>query len=697
MRTRWLAALDAALPQKDWAALLLCAVAALSSTYLSGLSFPEQNNLWHIPVVLDFAGSAEGPHDLYNRSFVNFVSAFWLPFRLIATDRNVESLFVMLQLLGNMLLGLTIYAYLRGVTGNIRASALVSSAFCFCYGLWGLTRLGYSEIFVTYATHTQFGILLCLAALLLLVLQRTIGSAIVLALGLAVNAFMALWTAAACGLFLLARERRVLTRTQWTFFGLFGLLSLPMLIWMARSGSSSGKIPLEYFDTYLGGHVYALDYPQAALQMFALGLSAGLAVFQEGEGHAPTRHLGIAMLCCMLVLAIGAAMPYVNPPPLFLLLHPLRFASIVEILSAICAGVLLVRHVAGSSAPLPILAAFAAAAGFMLKVPLVSILGFCCLLSLSSPAFRRAGLALSLLSVASLLFPDRSAEISLKGALAFDLVAVTLGAVLLRFDSLSRQDALLLSTVAVLGAASAVPAGPAVLVAVLCALPAMLIVQWPAAPRWTAGALLLNMVALVWLLLGLRHDPSRLVLIAPGVMVLAGAALLSRQTWLQNFPYRKYAVVMPLAALIVAGFGKGAGAHYWVSRTPEQRDFLAAENWARANTPQGSVFLPVEQEDAGFALFSRRPVWWDRSMGAAVMWYPAFHDVWACRRDAVRAARKAGRMGDLARDANIDFVIARSRHADFTGFETAFENGRFTILRRVLPRTDMPVCAEPHI
>ncbi len=90
--------------------------------------------------------------------------------------------------------------------------------------------------------------------------------------------------------------------------------------------------------------------------------------------------------------------------------------------------------------------------------------------------------------------------------------------------------------------------------------------------------------------------------------------------------------------------------------------FLAAQRWARAATPPGSLFLAPDWQlraslTPAFWTLSRRPVWVDWRQGAAVQWQPAFYPQWRDRMAAVAALSGVERKLDYARAEGIDYLI----------------------------------------
>lgn len=689
-------------PNSAWTeelgAIGLCIAAALSASFLTGLSFPGYNNVWHLPVVLNFAGSAEGPHDAYDRTFSNFVSAFWIPVRWIATESNIESVFVGLQLLGNTIIALTVYAFLRSLTGRVVQAAFVSAAFCFCYGLWGLSRLGYSEIlFVTYATHSQFAISACLLCLLLIIHERRALSACLLGAAASMNLFIAAWTGLTAALFLAVAQRRILTRAQVEFVGLGLLFSSPILLWAAYTGRSSGRIPLEFFRSFQPAHFYAMGYPQAVVQTFALGAAAALAVMRSNPNDAKICGLGQAQLCCLTVLCAGAAMPYLTDIRLLLLLQPLRFTSIVVDLSALCAGVLLVQRL-GSDPAAEAIPALVAAAGFILKSPVVSVFAFALIASGTGRNARWTAIALCVASVAAAALKPSIADDSMRNAFAylFMCVMLTVANVAFADDSWSADAALRIMTAAILGALVSAPRSAVTIAATALAIPAAVSALESTTLGWKRIVAAADLVASGLVLFSLHDQPVEASLTAAGLLLVLASTLppLIRSLTIP-MRLRHATLAAPILVLLCAGFVRGALAGFGVTQTAEQRDFIAAQAWARTNTPRDAMFYDPNEREFGFSLFSRRPLWWDPSQGGAVPWTPAWYRTWSCRRGLVAAARTPQERDRLAIEANIDYLVLDPGAASqWAGFDSVYRNGHFILARRSTPKVATRLCPD---
>lgn len=759
--------------------LLFVVAAALCATYLSGLSFPEQNNLWQIPVVLDFAGSAEGPHDAYARSFANFISLFWIAVGAMTGEGALQPVFVGLQLAGNALMATALFALIRQAGGAVRPAALATGFLCFAYGLWGATPLGYSEIFTTYATHSQYAAALGLFALALVSAGRPLAAAAVLGLAADINLFMGVWAAMAAGLALIARARRFPDRAQIGFGLVFLALAGPVAVWGVLAGSGGGAVPYAFLRYFLAGHVFGFDYPRALVQTFALIVAAALATATAG-GERARRGLATAMGAVALVLAVGTVMPYLTRNPLLLLLHPLRFVSVAQPMAAACAAFLFVRAWDAPPAARAAQAAFAAAmalAGFLLKMPVLSVAGFALSVPRDRPWARAVGAGLMLAALGALFLPGAAAGAD-KTALALGLAGVVLALVAaarpagapagVRLAALVAGGATLVAPGAALGvavvllaaallaaaadgcgaavtpggmsradaapdavavadrlaapgggaapggAAASFPAGRAVSAAAPDAVPGAGPDAGPdgrlrvaSCPGASFGRAVLPVALAAWLALmvAAAGDPLRLAVVGVGGVGMLGVSALARLPAGVTGRLRRLggaALAGLVLALMLAGLARGGRDGFAPAPGAQKRAYAGAQHWVRAHLPPDTTILTPGMAD-GFALLARRPVWWEASQAAAVLWQPSFYPLWACRRDAVRAVGEDGpALIRLARRAGIAYLVLPVPLAQrrFAGVRPVWHNGFFAVIRVGAGRPggapQPPLCPEPR-
>jgi hypothetical protein len=661
-------------------------VAAMSATLLSGLEFPGANNVWHIPIVLDFANSTEGPHDAYHNSFDRFISFFWLGVRLITNESKLETVFVWLQLTGNALLAMTIFLLAQAAAGTTRLVSFSTAALCFAYGLWGHTRLGYSELFVTFATHTQFAIVGALIAALFLSRYAFLRAAFVLGIAANVNLFIAAWTFLTALFFIIFAYRTRLIATLSGFSFVFLAASFPVLVWLLRLrlGAPPSTVTSEFYAQFLAGHVYAFQYPQAFIHTLALGISAGLAAHVSGgEAGSTLSRLGILILCAVVTLVVAAALPYAIDVPLLLNLHPLRYASIVVLLSAACAAAL----VASKWQYQERLLALIAAAGFMVQLPLVSVLGFSLLIPADTCLLRAVRFLLPTAAAIGMAFASPSVGMPANAVFAamtlMAIVAVSIAGDSGRDGSLKKW--LTGCLVWVFSAASMTPnAGEEVLFSLLFSMPATLALAVNEERQDRQGAALAVMgIGMATLFFGFRESPFIILSLSLGLMTIGLAPIVGQFLARRRVQFLRFVLTSLVLGFVVSGLMAGAKAGFWINNNRDLRDFLDAQRWARAHTPPGTLFYSPDA--FGFSLFSRRPVWWDASQMVAVLWAPELLSLLKSRHDKARFVNKPSEFLALVESEKIAFLVLRvsKRRQELPSLEVVFKNQSYVILSGV--------------
>lgn len=676
---------------------LLCALAAVAASWLSGIAFPGQNNVWHVPIVLDFAGSAEGPHDPYHQSFRNFTSIFWSIIKLIASEDNIQTVFTLLNVLGNAYLALSIFYLARAASARDLPVSIAVSFLCFAYGLWISTRLGYSELFVSQLTHTQFAVSSCVIALALMVAHRPLTAALVLGLAANLNLFIAFWAAILFGLALLADQRGRAALPVLLAPLLFLIGASPVLAWVLATARSTGlaqaDVPIAFFSQMFAGHMFGLSYPQALSQTLALLLAAGLAL-RGCPGLARLQRLGSLGVIGGLMLPFVVALPYVTSNPLLLNLHPLRSASVLTAVSAAAAAALFATRFDDSD-PEVRLGAILAVAGFSLRLPVVSVLGFAMAMPATSPGWRLVRLLLPTIAAGALLLPAPELAANAKDVAGMVLIGGTASLAGFGAAAADRPDAALrqfcLAALALVSGLATVASREAPAWTMIALLAALFLVMVGTATRALLGAAMLLLAAAAGgILLAMADD--RLFL-AGGVTATASLAIIplgrAWPAWGREVTGLRVIAAL-LLVLVPAGLLRGAASGFAVSRDGRETDFLAAQRWARANTAPGTMFMAPDA--AGFSLFSRRPVWLDQAQHAAVLWQPGFYPMWRCRADAMAQANTLGGLQGLMQQAGVAFAVIRAdRYAQGAegSFPAVYQNRHWVII-------EAPAAAQLH-
>jgi hypothetical protein len=602
---------------------------AWTSVMLPGFAFPWANNVFHLPIVLDYAGSAEGPHDAFTHSLDNFVSAFWLVLRPFSDEGNAFTVFFVAHLIGRIGFVAGLFAVTRTLGADRRTALALAGLAGIAPMFKGLTVLGHTEILATYLSHTGFAIAMLPLCWYLLLRGRWVAGACAIGLLFNINAFISVWSVvAALAAFCAARASISDFWRRLVLCGLgYGLFALPTATWTLSSVAQSSH-PIhfrEYLLYYYPFHTFVHVQWEALARYGAFLAAAALAVWTAARELGPQGRVLATMLAAYgAVFLLGIPLPYLTDSRLLLNLYPLRLDAVIDVGLAVITLGWAGRRLAKDRDSLPLAVALALLTGNMIAalwllhiherrtgsgiVPLVVLAGTAALL---------AGLRLS---------PDL-------GESFLPLLAIFAGAAL--------------CAAAASGPVAVIPAALALAVSIA-------LVPGPLSP-WAAAA-----IVIVGVVLALPAPPlvRRTAALASAPAVLVGGVLAI------GFALSAYAVWRGSVERPDADLG------------PDRE----AQAWFRRHTAPDTQFLPVGV--TGFALLSRRPAWVDAQAGAAVMWKPAYFDEWWPRIHALNGCKTDACYVDLARRNGIAWIVARAdRFARVPGLNTQFANSRYRILR----------------
>lgn len=624
------------------AALAILACGAAANLLVHGLAFPGANNLFHVAIVLDYAGSVEGPHDAFHQTLGNFVSLMWPLLSLLATEANVGTVFLALYAANRAALLLLIYlcaweiAPRRDSTGLALAASAVLLAVC---AAWRLSPLGYSDVFVIYLSHTQVGLTLLVASLWLALRGQWLAAAALIGVNFNVNAFIAVWSAA------------MLTAAHvWTGRGLrefargaaaAALLALPTAIWIYRTVAEAAAPPdfdyrrylLEFFPLHNLVHLNWRGLVIAAcLAAVVLVYIRNARLFRS----AGQRQTMLALFTALIgVLALGCAMPYVANSRLLYNLYPLRMDSVLIPLFIVLAAAALVRTRTADDR------------GFWLHLLVV--------LSLANGnmplALFAAALAAGMRRVQGVLVAGCAAFVALTGEgvvyfqppaiVSAAIAAAQCGAAALALRREALRSGTLLLTVAL-------------------ALPALL--PHPLAEPSRYGLGIVYLAAATWLQLPAGTPLERAWLDAP-------------VRWV-----RAWSLTAIVGVALIAGIANLARTGTINQLPAKERAFAEAQLWLRTHSRPDELVLPLTGESKGFSTLSRRPVWVDPRMGAAVMWSPDYYPEWRARMTEVKALPSADEILAYARRNGIAYVVVPAERS-LAPADTVYRNGHFHIAR----------------
>ena len=653
-----------------WALLALVA-AALAAAWALGSGFPSGNNLYHLPLVLDYAGSAEGPHDAFHRSLVQFVSLFWSGVRLVATEQNVRMLFLALWVATMVATVLAAYAAVRSAGARREIAVVGLGLICFGFAARGIYEFGGGELLAHSLTHSQVATAIALLAVAFTIRRWWFTASVACGVAADVNLFLGFWSFLAVGaasvILALAERQRVPWRELFKMGIACAATSSPALAWALQSRGSSVGLDFSYADFLNVYHPYHFFVDREPWLFAALlGLLVMLSrVIRETVPDGRMRSMAAIALGAALTLSAGAASGYLSSTPLVLNLHPLRFAAVVYWISVLTV-IALWSHLARHQHERAALGAVAVA-GFLLPTPAVTVLALVLLADVRRLDRRRVALQYVVLAI-SLIVPALSA-----GRFDFPLwirvgqvpvMVVICGIAVLaiaRCECYRRADRVWLLGALGLVMGSRVVDSPLVSSGLAaCTLILVANVQGLLAWRraWSAGVLVLGGVMLLaegWLFPEVR---TRLA-VMEGLLL---AAILGALLPARALPRELFVMSLCTAVMATAGLLTVPRSGFDFPRWSKDENWFAAQAWARDSTPPGTLFFAPDRY--GFAVLSRRPVWWDHSQGAAVMWAPSFHREWDARRRRARTARTLDQQLRLAASERIRYLVLECARFD---------------------------------
>ena len=615
------------LPASLCAGLVL--LLAWTSVLLPGFAFPWANNVFHLPIVLGYAASAEGPHDAFTQSLDNFVSGFWLVLAPFTSEGNAFWVFFVVHLIGRMAFVAGMFAVTRAL-GAGRLSALAMAGLAAIAPIFkGVTALGHTEILATYLSHTGFAIAAMPLCWWLLLRGRWVAGACAIGLLFNVNAFVSIWSVlAALAGFWAARDSIPDFWRRLLLCGLgYGLFALPTALWtlsivMQPSHPIVFRPYLLYYYPY---HTFVHVQWDALARYAAFLAAAALAVRAASrELGAQGRLFGTILAAYAAVVLLGIPLPYVTDSRLLINLYPLRIDAVVDVGIAAITLAWGARRLVEKGDSLPLAIALALLSGNMIAA-----------LWLLHIHARRSGggiVPLVVLAIAAALLAAMGLSPDLGDGFLPLMVIFAGGA---------------LCAAAASGPRAVIPAAAALAISIA-------LIGGTLAQAAAAGILLLGMVLAVpkWAF------PRRAAGLAATPAVLLGCVL-----------------TIGLALSAFAGW-RGSVERPDADLGPDRE----AQLWFRHHTAPDTQFLPVGVN--GFALFSRRPAWVDGQAGAAVMWKPDYLREWWPRIQALDACKTDECYVDLARRHGVGWIVARSdRFARHPGVSEQFVNSRYRILR----------------
>ena len=601
---------------------------ALASVLVQGFDYGVSNNIFHVPYVLRWDALPGFAGDAFYQTLPGFASGLLWLLRGVVSESTLPGVFLSLHVAGRIATFLALAWALQPLVPGRRARVAALVLVIAAPAMHGVSPVGEHGMLMGFFTHTELAwpfVVLCLG---LATRGHIPGGALCAGLALCINTFVGLWLAWVVAALALARRAGLDRRERAAAAAAFLLAGLPVIVWTLATVLQ--QVPPEQAFSFRG-YVRAY-YPSHFLLESASGLAllnlGSMAVLATGAcRHWQWHGWQRVVLALAGLLAVGAVLPYAWDHRLVFNLHLLRVDGVLVLACTLLLAAAALRWTDGASP-----------AGYWRA----GCLAFGCL----SGQWPAVALALG----AAAVLPGRGMRL---------LVALVLGASLAvgwitgaPWPAEHPEAAAALALAAFALAAARVDGGtadPGTGVAACAGLVVLLLLGRQLGDVGLTVTLLALLTA-GWMMLA-RHLP------APGPRRRANAlALLA--------PARA-GVALLLAGTVLVGWAEHR------QRTdatgPVDRDWVAMTGWFRQQALPGPVLVPLAPSgvsiDHNFQFHARVPVWVDHKQGAAVMWAPAFHDVWRPRMQEVGRLQSPGDYLEYARGQAIGVFVVERRHS----------------------------------
>jgi hypothetical protein len=377
----------------DWPGfLVIAALASLASLAISGFIFPTDNNLFHLPIVLNLYDEPQFAQDSFIQSLRHFASGFWMLLEGSASGMDPGWMFLLLAFASRLLsiAGFLACASLFGLNGR-RERVIFAALICATFLLQGYSRAGGGGLFINHFTHSEIanGVFLLGLAFLL---SGWVGTAVALTgLTFFINAFMGVWAACIFAPILAVQVlgaslswRPVLARASLGAMPA-SLAAAPVVLTVISHPEFGEPPTFDYLGYLKDRSPYHFIFEANSLKdRAALGLITTCGFCASYVLGNAGRLLMIALAAACALYAVGIVVPLVSSSRLLINLHLMRAGTLMHLLSALAIAVLATSWLCQSDPVKTLMgSALAVAMASPIRVAglaaLIAILGYCLL------------------------------------------------------------------------------------------------------------------------------------------------------------------------------------------------------------------------------------------------------------------------------------------------------------------------------
>lgn len=329
--------------------VMLAIVATGVSLLRSGFAFGINNNVFHVPLVLDWARLPVFAGDAYYQSLGKFTSIVWPLVSAVATEANVETVFLAGHALSRFAAMLAIGALLV-IQLRVRPAQALLACLVLALTPWmqGFSLVGGHGLFIHYFTHSEVTWGFLLLALMAAHAGRWPWAAALAGLVFDINAFIGVWLLVMLlAAYAAAPPQRA--GRQLLIAGLvFLLCAAPVLLWIAQS--TGATYPAFSFKSYIRTYFpyHFLIESASRRDVLILGMLLGVGCTSALMLPRPVFWLAVLMAPAGLFM-LGTVLPYLLNHRVIFNLHLLRVDGVIQWLAMVLAVAVLVPRLVGQA------------------------------------------------------------------------------------------------------------------------------------------------------------------------------------------------------------------------------------------------------------------------------------------------------------------------------------------------------------
>lgn len=402
--------------------IALITIATTLSIIRTGFAFGIGNNVFHIPLVLNWESLSAFEGDAFYLSLNKFVSIVYPLIKIFSNASNIETVFLVAHFLSR---GLAIAAISALLIFQLRLHpaqvALSLIAVALTPWLVGGSILGNHGLWISYFSHSEVTWGFLLLALMAAHAQRWTWVGLLAGLVFDINAFVGIWLLSMLGVAFVTSPPNFARNQLLKSTLVFLLCAAPVITWIAFGmGNGHGAFNyLEYIRMYYPDHFLIEASSWRARGIFAVFIMLG---FTAASLMSSPRYWFSMLAGVIAVFLIGVILPYFFNHRIVFNLHLLRIGGVIQWLSTLMTIVCLVARLKLDGRQ---------------TVPMYAMIG---LLSVVTPQPEPASLVAALISLAAIAWIESHPEDNwLSRILSQTSVAIALIMLLIAMEVLRYQ------------------------------------------------------------------------------------------------------------------------------------------------------------------------------------------------------------------------------------------------------------------